>query len=801
MRTLVFLFFITMFLMTQLACGQSDCAGLVRGIVQNENAEILTGAAVLMKNGKGVTTNEKGEFKIENLCLGKHQIRVQYLGYKTATINFALPDATFLRITLAPDVTDLEEVVIKDDLVNAEHNQNLSQLSQQQLAETSGKTLGESLKELAGVSSIQAGPAIFKPVIHGVHSQRILILNHGIRQEGQQWGAEHAPEIDPFIASSIAVVKDASAIKYGSDALGGVVIVNPAELPENSTLGGTAQTILQSNGRAATFSGMLEGGFKNREGWGWRVQGTTKQAGDHRAPNYNLTNTGVRELNFSAGLGVHRKRYGIEAYFSHFRSTLGILRGTAISNLDDLVVAMESEVPQYTEAFSYVIREPRQFVNHSLLKLSGHIKTAKGEVRVQYGFQNNKRQEFDIRRGALSSLPAIDLILNTHTLEVEREQFWDNASWCMGITGMLQNNNNIPGTQRIPFIPNFVGTSAGAFVISKFHVGHVTFDFGARYDLRHYQVSGFDFKNTLYRSRLLFNNVSATAGMVIKLNHQQRFTSNLSSAWRPPHVAELYSLGTHQSAAAIEYGLLLNEQTNEVMNINNASFQVEQALKWVNTYNYESNGWQLEATGFANYIFNYIYLKPGGITQNVRGVYPYFRYTQTDALFVGADVTVGYALTSQLQLGAKASMLHATDVKQDDFLVFIPSNRGETSLRYSVEKLRGVTHAFAEAKLKYVAHQNRAPQTITVREIKSAGEQNIDLFQDGKNFDFADAPDGYWLVNFSVGFAIPSGQSRFDVRLACENTLNTSYREYTNRFRYYADELGQNFIFSLKYSF
>ena len=116
--------------------------------------------------------------------------------------------------------------------MNTEHAHNVAKLTQKQLAETAGKSLGESLKEIPGVNSIQTGPGIFKPVIHGVHSQRILILNYGIRQEGQQWGAEHAPEIDPFIASDVVVIKDASSIKYGTDALGGVIVVNPSPLPE-----------------------------------------------------------------------------------------------------------------------------------------------------------------------------------------------------------------------------------------------------------------------------------------------------------------------------------------------------------------------------------------------------------------------------------------------------------------------------------------------------------------------------------------------------------------------------------------
>ena len=87
----------------------------------------------------------------------------------------------------------LDEVEVKGTLENVSSVQNYSSLSGKQLEETQGKSLGESLKEMTGVNSIQTGPAIFKPVIHGVHSQRILILNNGIRQEGQSWGAEHAP--------------------------------------------------------------------------------------------------------------------------------------------------------------------------------------------------------------------------------------------------------------------------------------------------------------------------------------------------------------------------------------------------------------------------------------------------------------------------------------------------------------------------------------------------------------------------------------------------------------------------------
>ncbi len=786
------------------ASAQNNCAIKFSGTVVTEKGEALAGASLgIGKTERGEVSDRNGKFLFSDLCPGEYEVSVQYLGYKTKRFRFTATKDTYEEFRLEPEITELNEVVIQDAVMNTEQAQNFTVLQEKQLAESAGKTLGESLKEITGVNSIQAGPGIFKPVIHGVHSQRVLILNYGIRQEGQQWGAEHAPEIDPFVASNIVVIKDASAIKYGTDALGGVIVVNPAPLPESAGLGGSINTIAQSNGRSGTISGLLEGGIKNQEGWGWRLQGTAKRAGDFSSPDYMLTNTGIKELNFSASTGYHKENAGVEVFFSHFQTELGILKGTAIGNLDDLVNAMEREPPQYTSGFSYGISEPRQEVSHNLLKLNGHIDTHTGDWRVQYGFQNNNRREYDIRMAGLSSIPAIDLVLNTHTLETEWES--NNSEKHIsgfGITGMLQENNNIPGTQRIPFIPDFNNLSAGLFGVSKLIFKKVVADFGARYDYRYYNVAGYDYKNTLYKSSLQFNNVSATAGATFSLRKQQSLSVNLSTSWRPPHVAELYSLGTHQSAAAIEYGLLLNDSTNEVMEIEDVPFQIEQALKWVSTYQRSGAKFDFEASAYVNYIFNYTYLRPTGITQNIRGTYPYFRYTQTDALFVGADLSATWRVSPMWRITPKATLLRASDVRHDDYLVNIPSNKFEVGLRYEDPTLFSLRNFYVESKVKWVAQQHRAPRTITPREFNDAILEDTDpLLGSSSNFDFMDAPDAYWLINVAMGVSADMGKARYDFRLAAENLLNTEYREYTNRFRYYADDLGTNFIFSIKCTF
>jgi iron complex outermembrane receptor protein len=786
---------------------QEACTNVFSGLIVDENKQPIIGAGILLlpqQNGQpqqdGQESDSLGHFRFTNICSGRYRVKVQYLGYRDEEFTINIDRDISRTIQLSELVTELHEVVIQHhDAAHTENSANFVELNEKQLAESAGKSLGESLKEVPGVSSIQTGPGIFKPVIHGVHSQRVLILNHGIRQEGQQWGAEHAPEIDPFIASNIIVIKDASAIKYGTDAIGGVIVVNPPELPDRAELGGTINTVLQSNGRSATISGMLEGGINKHDGWGWRVQGTAKRTGDFRTPGYVLTNSGIQELNFSSALGYHKKNIGFDIFFSHFQTTIGILKGTSISSYQDLVNAMDREPPQYTTDFSYKISEPKQQVSHNLLKLNGHIRTDHGEWRLQYGFQNNHRQEFDIRIGDLSSIPALNLQLNTHTLDAEWETVHnEKRTISFGMNSMFQGNRNIFGTKRIPFIPNFNNLSGGVFGTAKIYVNNITVDLGARYDYRHYDVSGRDFKNSLYHANLDFHNVSATAGTTILLPKKQEIDISVSSAWRPPHVAELYSIGTHQSAAANEYGLLLND-SSEVQDIKNTSFKIEQALKWVTTYHRQWRKFQIEISPYANYIFNYIYLRPIGLTKTVRGTLPALKYFQTDALFLGMDITGTLEAARYFKIIPRVSLLRASDEREHNYLINIPSNRYEVAIRYERPDLGSFRNFYLESKTKYIAQQYRAPRVISPEQFKEAAETGTDILQDDRSiFDFKAAPSGYFLWNLAAGFSVKNKKTQYDFRIASENTLNQSYREYTNRFRYYANDLGRNIIFSVK---
>jgi iron complex outermembrane recepter protein len=53
----------------------------------------------------------------------------------------------------------------------------------------------------------------------------------------------------------------------------------------------------------------------------------------------------------------------------------------------------------------------------------------------------------------------------------------------------------------------------------------------------------------------------------------------------------------------------------------------------------------------------------------------------------------------------------------------------------------------------------------------------------------------------STGFKVPVQERMLSVYLSVENLMNNSYRDYLNRLRYFAHDMGRNFSIKLNYSF
>ena len=91
-----------------------------------------------------------------------------------------------------------------------------------------------------GLAQITTGGSISKPVIRGLGYNRLLVVNDGVRQEGQQWGDEHGIEVDENSVGSVEILKGPASLMYGSDALAGVLLLKQATVLPQGTMQASA---------------------------------------------------------------------------------------------------------------------------------------------------------------------------------------------------------------------------------------------------------------------------------------------------------------------------------------------------------------------------------------------------------------------------------------------------------------------------------------------------------------------------------------------------------------------------------
>ena len=150
------------------------------------------------------------------------------------------------------------------------------------------------------------------------------------------------------------------------------------------------------------------------------LQYKEKKYGDFESPDYILTNTGLNSKAYSVQTGLKKFETGFNFYYTYVKNEIGILRSSHIGNIEDLVDAINSDRPFVIEDFSYAINEPKQEVTHQLIKANYYKRFENfGKINLQYDYQNNRRKEFDVRVGDRRNIPAVDLVLQTHTLTLD----------------------------------------------------------------------------------------------------------------------------------------------------------------------------------------------------------------------------------------------------------------------------------------------------------------------------------------------------------------------------------------------
>lgn len=765
----------------QTAC-HITLTGQVLGL---DNHEPLVGATVYVRElSTGAVVDTNGYFRMSGICPGQYTLDLQSVGYQSAEQPVRVGGDTLIAlppVQLIPDNRTLQEVVVTGQ--RSEANQLLqvqTALTGNALDATRGQSLGESLKTLPGLYSVQTGPSISKPVIHGLYSNRILTLNNGVRQEDQQWGTEHAPQIDPFLASRITVIKGAASIRYGSDAIGGVILVEPKPMPITPGVAGEVNVVGGTNGRQGTVSALAEQALSGKlTGLSWRVQGTLKRVGYIRTPKYFLENSSYHENNLSGTVSYTRRRAGVDVFYSQFTTKVGLFTGAQVGSLADFYAAIARPEPLRQPGFSYTLGRPYQQVQHDLLKVRAFTRSDRwGTLTATYARQQNLRREYDFLSFSRVTDPELYLKLVTQTADL----IWEHApfktarggqfSGSVGFNGITQGN-----VRRFLFlIPNYRNYGAGLFAIERYARARWTLEAGLRYDYRWLRAFFRDEQtDAVTTSTRTWQNLTGSLGATYQLGSYLTLTGNLSTAWQAPNVNDLYSNGLHQSAVAYERG--------------NPNLNSEQAYNANLSVEYTDGRLYAELGLYNNRIDNYIYLKPDSVPiVRQRGAFPAYTYNQVRATFRGVDATLRYKLADRLTLTSKTSLLFAYDHTNRDYLVYIPPNRTDNGLRYELPDKGKFSSMYLSINSQYVARQNRVPAV-------SQRQEGGSIIFTG---DFAPPPPAYTLFGAELGFSYRLGRQPLSVILTGTNLLNRAYRDYLDRFRYFADEPGRNLLLKLK---
>ena len=778
-----------------------DCNLTLKGKVVDlhDNAPLEGALISIVGMNENVLSNASGEFLIKNQCKGKLSLKISHVSCEDYLTEFDLKKSSSKNFFMEHHIESLEEIIVSEnklkDLSTTANSYSLSQLEKDRY---SSGNLATALGSISGVSNLSTGNSLAKPVIHGMYGSRVGIVYDGVVLENQQWGLDHAPNVDLNAFDNIRLIKGAGLLKYTGDTPGGVIVLESSTPKISDSLYGKTIINGMSNGRGYNLISSWIRSFNS--GIFLKAQGTLKKNGDFRTPNYILSNTGNNEENFSVTIGRNKILKKLKINFAFFSQEIGILRSSHIGNVGDLLRAIQSNEPFLINSFSYEVNFPKQFNKHYTSSVEYSVRNnSNGKWITKYNWQKNNRKEYDIRRGSDKYDPALDLTLDTHNLVSNYQWNKSNISYDLGLFSQFQDNYSNPDTGIKRLIPDYVKVRLGSFFTASYYIfNNLDLNFGFRFEhinnqvQKYYRVSRWNNENyeddlgpyviketlsqKLVKRRLIFNNPSFNFGIKSKIIPSHEISFNFFYTQRAPDIAEMFSDGLHHAIASIEYGnpFLNSERTNKFV----INFEKNEGDFQYNFNPYFTNG------------KNYIVIEPAGVEQTIRGAFPVWEYRSISSSLKGFDIDLSYKFNKNITYKNNTSWIEGVDKNTKTPIINIPPLITNSQLQFSISKWKSF---FGSITSKYVFDQNQFPDNnfyTTIIENGSKVEKLVDI---------STPPDGYHDLGIDLNWGpYKLFSNKVSFSLTFDNILNANYRNYLNRMRFYNDELGRNVMVQIK---
>ena len=679
----------------------------------------------------------------------------------------------------------------------------ISIVSGKELRQTTSTNIIDAIAHQPGVAQITTGGGISKPIIRGLGFNRVVVINDGIRQEGQQWGGEHGIEIDGAGINSVEILKGPASLMYGSDAMAGVLILHGAPVVPEGEMKANVSTEYQTNNGLFDYSLNFAG---NQRGFVWDGRFSQKMAHAYKnkVDGY-VPGSQFRELAGRLMLGLNKQWGHTHLTLSAYGQTPGIIEGER----DPLTGELAHE--DGWTGCSYDKWLPYQRINHYKAVWDNSLNLPHGWLKLIVGYQQNQRKEFEEHHhhdheaeeheahdheaeqhdheGSSELEPSLYFKLHTVTYDV-RYLTHEFSGWKLsaGVQGMWQQSQNLGEEFLIPAYRLF---DIGAYATASKSFNHLTLNGGLRYDHRHLHGDALTEDGSLRFTDFSRNlgGVTGSIGAVWNVSDHLNLRLNVARGFRAPNISELGSNGAHHGALRYEVG--------------NRELKPEYSLQGDLGLDFTSQYVSAQVSLFANRIDNYIFLRGEGRQIDGTAVYS---YTQGDARLLGFEAGVDVHPIHSLHFANTFSYVDARQLHQPEetkYLPYTPAPRWTSELKW---------------ELMHHSHPTMGSHSHHTHHAKGLSADNLyiaaalECYLKQSHVYAADGTEtptpSYTLLNLSAGTDLTFGGRKIaELYITANNLLNRAYQNHLSRLKY-ADvnamtgqqgvhNMGRNVVFKL----
>lgn len=725
----------------------------LEGAVKDADSNPLAATIHIPQLEIGTITDLDGKYTIGNIPDGTYKVVITALGYATLSqdLNFPGDSEVILNAELEGSAVEIQEIILSIPFHNlqSENVMRVERISADDIRSRGAITLADGITNISGVESITTGVGIGKPVIRGLSANRVLTYTQGVRLENQQFGDEHGLGVNLAGIESVEVIKGPASLLYGSDALGGVLYINPEAFAPIGKFAADAggSYFTNTQGIASTIGGKYSG-----ERFKFLVRGAYVSHSDYETGDGSrVTNTRFNETDIKTGLRYQTSKVKSTLRYNYNRANIGIPEEIGVQSTSrDLLF-------------------PFQEIDNHVLSWENNLYFSNSSLDIKLGYLFNDRREFEDEEdegdlilgsaAASADEAALRLKLNTYNYDVKYNlPRFGKFETIVGVQGMYQKNENFGEEILIPDATKF---DFGILATTHYHQDDWSLQAGLRLDTRNIDSESartpgeFDYIPAVDRNFTSFN---AALGAKYDISEFLIARLNFATGFRAPNLAELASNGVHVGTNRYEIGNpnLTNEQ----------NFQTDLSLEFGNEH------FEFFVNGFYNTIADYIFISPTGEMVDDNFV---FDYIQTDANLFGGEAGFHLHPHPLDWLHLESSFETVTgEISDGGNLPLIPANTIKNTFRVEFNEIGQMKNNYAYIGL------------------------NTTLDQEDVSF-FETRTGGYSLFNAGVGTSIQLDRVNLELGIQATNLFDKEYIAHLSRLKVDGvPNIGRNIALNLK---